>query len=209
MAERSAVYYCILCSLLGTVQVSSSRGLALAITRGLAGHTAMLTSPDICWLTYMLILSLILSIAVHQKYMNRMLEHHDASVVVPIHFLLWSAVTITAGMSLFDETSFQPGVGIPLFTAGLALSFAAVYMINFSKREPKPADSLVPDPEKNPQDMAVSKQRGTISADLTFPPPPARLYLHRVVSLVLDDAAGLGPTEGRAETAGGALTGQV
>ncbi len=172
MAERNAVYYCILCSLLGTVQVASSRGLVLGITRGLAGHNAMFTSPGTCWLAYFLIFSLISSVVVHQKYMNSMLEHHDVSVVVPIHFLLWSGVSITLGMSLFDETSFQPGVGIPLFTAGLALSFAAVYLINSGDRQQ--ADSRVPSSNtssSSSQDMIKSSKLSIVVADLILSSP--------------------------------------
>ena len=143
-ALSSAVYFCSLCSLLGTIQVSSSKGVALAITRGLAGHTSMLSSPALCWLTYLLIVTNLGSIALQQKYMNLMLMHLDTSVVVPIHFILWSVITISAGMSLFDETAFQPDIGIPLFVAGVALSSLAVYLLNTS--QPPSPEAVVTQP---------------------------------------------------------------
>ena len=135
-ALRSAAPLCVLCSMLGTVQVSSSKGVALAITRGLAGHTAMLVDPALCWLSYLLVLTTVASIALHQKYMNLLLIHHDAGVVVPVHFFLWSVVTISAGTALFDETAFRPALGVPLFVAGISLSSLAVYLLEASPPDP-------------------------------------------------------------------------
>ena len=135
-AKKQVICYCFLCGLMGAITVMSSKGISTAINEGLSGKAAMFVEGDICWLTYALILSAAGSIVLQMKYLNEALMNFGSSLVVPVYYIVFTSITISAGMVVFLEISFDPVVrSVLLFVAGLLLAFFGVYLINSQKVE--------------------------------------------------------------------------
>jgi len=70
------------------------------------------------------------------KYQNEALIHFGTSNVVPVYYITFTTITMSAGMVLFLEISFNPiAVRLPLFVAGLMCAFGGVYLINQLKED--------------------------------------------------------------------------
>ncbi len=129
-AKKQVVCYCCLCGFMGAITVLSSKGISTAINQAVGGHPAMFVEGDICWLTYLLFFSAAISIVMQMKYLNRALMNFGSSLVVPVYYIVFTTITISTGMVLFLEISFDHGSGLPLFIFGILLAFLGVYLIN-------------------------------------------------------------------------------
>ena len=128
LANRHAVFYCLICSLLGAITVTSAKGIATAVA---AGDAHMFTDKDTAWLTYVLVASVIAASVLQVVYLNTALRHFCASVVMPVYYILFTSVAIATGMVLFNETVFDPFVRcLALFVTGVVLAFAGVYLVD-------------------------------------------------------------------------------
>ena len=130
-ANTQVVCYCALCSLWGVITVTSSKCVSTAIDQATAGDNAMFTDARISWLAFLLIFGLMAATVLQVIYLNTALMHFGSSVVVPVYYVMFTSVSISTGMVLFDETSFDPLVrGVLLFITGVGLAFFGVYLIN-------------------------------------------------------------------------------
>ena len=143
-ARKSVICYCLVCSLIEGVSVASSKTISIAITQAASGNPFMFTDGSVCWLTYVLIVAEIISNILQVKYLNSALIHFNASVVVPVYYILFTLVSVVIGMVLFDETTFDPLVlKVILFIAGVILACGGVFLIN--KQRVEPADTDTPE----------------------------------------------------------------
>jgi hypothetical protein len=112
----------------------SAKGISTALNQAFAGNPAMLVRGDICWLTYVLILGMIVSTVSQTHYLNLALMNFGSSVVVPVYYIVFTTITISVGMVVFLEISFNPVVrSVLLFVLGLLLAFSGVYLISLQK----------------------------------------------------------------------------
>jgi hypothetical protein len=89
-----------------------------------------------------LIVAEIISNILQVKYLNSALIHFNASVVVPVYYILFTLVSVVIGMVLFDETTFDPLVlKVILFTSGVILACGGVFLINKQRVEPTDTDT--------------------------------------------------------------------
>eukprot|EP00961_Rhodomonas_salina_P048320 648542-Rhodomonas_salina.1 len=133
--QEKVIWNTILCGLMGAITVMSSKGVSTALNQGFAGNPDMFARGDICWLTYCLIICAVGSIVMQLKYLNEALMHFGSSVVVPVYYVVFTSITISAGMVLFLEIEFSPlAVGVSVFVFGIFLAFFGVFLIN----EPEP-----------------------------------------------------------------------
>ena len=99
-ARKSVICYCLVCSLIEGVSVASSKTISIAITQAASGNPFMFTDGSVCWLTYVLIVAEIISNILQVKYLNSALIHFNASVVVPVYYILFTLVSVVIGMVL-------------------------------------------------------------------------------------------------------------
>lgn len=84
LRKKQVVCNTFMCGLMGAITVMSSKGVSTAINQLMAGKPAMFVEGNICWLTYVLILSAAASIVLQMQYLNAALEHFGTSKVVPV-----------------------------------------------------------------------------------------------------------------------------
>ena len=131
LAKRHVVFYCMICSLLGVITVASAKGIATAIEQTVGGDAGMFLNADTSWLTYVLIVSVIASNLLQLYFLNVVLAHFEASVVVPVYYIFFTSVSIATGMILFHETVFEPFArSVLLFVLGVLMAFAGVYLVD-------------------------------------------------------------------------------
>ena len=131
LREDMVVIPCVLCGCAGTMTVSSAKAVFNSLSQAFAGKPAMFARLDICWLTYLTIVVAVASIVGQVKYLNEALMRHGASRVVPVYYITFTTITMSAGMTLFLELKFEPfALSIALFVAGLLCAFSGVWLIN-------------------------------------------------------------------------------
>ncbi len=81
-AKSHVVVYCMICAILGSFTVISSKGVSTAVNLIFAGNYAMFSRPDICWLTYLLVASAAAAIVGQMRYLNEGLKHFGSSKVI-------------------------------------------------------------------------------------------------------------------------------
>ena len=120
-----------MCGCAGTMTVTSAKAVFNSLSQAFAGNPAMFARGDICWLTYLIIIVAVGSIIGQVKYLNEALMNHGASRVVPVYYITFTIITMSAGMTLFMELKFEPmAVSIALFVLGLLFAFSGVWLIN-------------------------------------------------------------------------------
>ncbi|XP_070773605.1 magnesium transporter NIPA4 isoform X2 [Enoplosus armatus] len=96
---RSNIFvYISICSLLGAFTVSSVKGLAIAINT-VFDDVSVLASP----LTWILLLTLIVSIITQVNYLNKSLDTFNTLMVYPIYYVLFTTVVLSTSIILFQE----------------------------------------------------------------------------------------------------------
>jgi len=129
-AKKHVIWYCVLCGLIGAITVISSKAISTALHMAFAGHPAMFSQPDICWLTYVLFITLGGSVVLQIKFLNMAMMNFGSNLVVPTFYIAFTCLSISAGMVVFLEISFSPFVtSLVLFCTGLILAFIGVYLI--------------------------------------------------------------------------------
>ena len=130
-ANTHVVLYCMICSLLGVITVASAKGIAIAIEQTVGGDDFMFTDGKTAWLTVVLIVSVIASNVLQLYFLNVALIHFQASLVVPVYYILFTSASIATGMILFHETVFEPLIRcVILFVVGVLMAFAGVYLVD-------------------------------------------------------------------------------
>ena len=136
LANTYVVCYCTVCGLCGAVTVTSSKVVSTALTRAVDGDFAAFTDSATCWLTYTLAISMLTFNIIQIVVLNRALFHFKSTQVMPVYYIIFTSVSITTGMVIFHETSFDPVARqVLLFVCGVALAFAGVYLINREKAD--------------------------------------------------------------------------
>ena len=131
LRQEMVVVPCVLCGCAGTMTVTSAKAVFNSLSQAFAGNPAMFARGDICWLTYLIIIVAVGSIIGQVKYLNEALMNHGASRVVPVYYITFTIITMSAGMTLFMELKFEPmAVSIALFVLGLMFAFSGVWLIN-------------------------------------------------------------------------------
>jgi len=134
--KNVVVVPCVLCGCAGTMTVAAAKAVFQMLSQAFSGNPAMLARPDICWLTYLTIIVAVGSILGQVKYLNEALMRHGSSRVVPVYYVTFTTITMSAGMVFFLEIDFTPFVlSIVLFVVGLVFAFTGVWLINSLQAE--------------------------------------------------------------------------
>uniref|UniRef100_A0A3B3XJ86 NIPA like domain containing 4 n=1 Tax=Poecilia mexicana TaxID=48701 RepID=A0A3B3XJ86_9TELE len=105
--RSNILIYIGICSLLGAFTVSSVKGLAIAINT-VVYDISVLSQP----LTWILLLTLIVSIVTQVNYLNKSLDTFNTLLVYPIYYVLFTSVVLSTSIILFQEWSSMSAVDV-------------------------------------------------------------------------------------------------
>ncbi|XP_041657840.1 magnesium transporter NIPA4 [Cheilinus undulatus] len=98
VGRSNILVYISICSLLGAFTVSSVKGLAIAINT-VVYDISVLANP----LTWILLVTLIVSIVTQVNYLNKSLDTFNTLLVYPIYYVLFTSVVLCSSIILFQE----------------------------------------------------------------------------------------------------------
>ncbi|MEQ2308671.1 hypothetical protein AMECASPLE_030662, partial [Ameca splendens] len=123
--RSNILIYISICSLLGAFTVSSVKGLAIAINT-MVYDISVLSHP----LTWILLLTLIVSIVTQVNYLNKSLDTFNTLLVYPIYYVLFTSVVLSTSIILFQEWSNMSAVDIVTTLGSFLVIVVGVAMLH-------------------------------------------------------------------------------
>uniref|UniRef100_UPI0037E7E912 magnesium transporter NIPA4 n=1 Tax=Semicossyphus pulcher TaxID=241346 RepID=UPI0037E7E912 len=123
--RSNILVYISICSLLGAFTVSSVKGLAIAINT-VFYDISVLASP----LTWILLLTLIVSVVTQVNYLNKSLDTFNTLLVYPIYYVLFTSVVLSTSIILFQEWRSMATVDVVTTLGAFAVIVVGVAMLH-------------------------------------------------------------------------------
>ncbi|XP_075888120.1 magnesium transporter NIPA4 [Nelusetta ayraudi] len=120
--------YISICSLLGAFTVSSVKGLAIAINT-VADDISVLANP----LTWILLVTLVVSIVTQVNYLNKSLDTFNTQLVYPIYYVLFTSVVLSTSIILFQEWRSMATVDVVTTLGAFMVIVVGVAMLHLFK----------------------------------------------------------------------------
>lgn len=127
-------------------------GYTALSTKGVASLLSYTLWRVITFPVFYLLLAILIGTAVMQiKYVNRALQHFDATQVIPVQFVLFTLSVILGSAVLYRDFERTSGDDAGKFVGGCAMTFLGVWFITTgrprrndddSDREPEPEDAI-------------------------------------------------------------------
>ncbi|KAJ0061746.1 hypothetical protein NL108_008308 [Boleophthalmus pectinirostris] len=158
--QTNILVYISICSLLGAFTVSSAKGLAIALQTCMLDYSVF-SNP----LTYILILTLVLSILAQVNYLNKSLDIFNTQMVYPIYYVLFTSVVLCTSIILFQEWSSMSPIDVVTTVGSFMVIVVGVTLLNLFKdntltlKRLTEQMSLSPDPL--PTDPVISDAIGS------------------------------------------------
>ncbi|XP_034033525.1 magnesium transporter NIPA4 isoform X2 [Thalassophryne amazonica] len=123
--HSNILVYISVCSLLGAFTVSSVKGLAIVI------HTVLfdvyvLARP----LTWILLLTLIISVVTQVNYLNKSLDTFNTLLVYPIYYVFFTSVVLSTSIILFQEWRSMAAIDIVTTLGAFLVIVVGVAMLH-------------------------------------------------------------------------------
>ncbi|KAG2455714.1 NIPA4 protein, partial [Polypterus senegalus] len=150
--QTNILIYIAICSVLGAFTVSSVKGLGIAI-KGLFTHEPVVQHP----LTWILIVSLVVSIVTQVNYLNKSLDVFNTSLVYPIYYVFFTTVVLTTSIILFKEWNAMSPVDIVGTICGFFTIILGVFMLHSFKDLQFSLDNLPATIQKKREDDRVAE----------------------------------------------------
>lgn len=125
----NVVVYILLCSAVGSLSVMSCKGLGLALKATLDGTKNEMEN----WLTWALLLAVILCIMIQMNYLNKSLDLFNTGVVTPIYYVFFTTLVIIASAILFEEWKSLHKTDILGSICGFLTVVVAIFLLNAFK----------------------------------------------------------------------------
>ncbi|XP_040907836.1 magnesium transporter NIPA4 [Toxotes jaculatrix] len=126
--RSNILIYISICSLLGAFTVSSVKGLAIAINT-VFYDVSVLADP----LTWILLLTLIVSIVTQVNYLNKSLDTFNTLLVYPIYYVLFTSVVLSTSIILFQEWRSMAAVDVVTALGAFMVIVVGVAMLHLFK----------------------------------------------------------------------------
>jgi len=124
--KQNILVYIYLCSSVGSLTVTSCKGLGLALKETISGKENAFAN----WLTWILIFSIILCIMIQMNYLNKSLDLFDTSIVTPVYYVFFTTLVIIASAILFREWTKMSAENILGASCGFLIVISAIFMLN-------------------------------------------------------------------------------
>ncbi|KAK5917668.1 hypothetical protein CgunFtcFv8_002492 [Champsocephalus gunnari] len=144
VGRSNILVYISVCSLLGAFTVASVKGLAIAINtgeapslrfccinlnQGLADDVSVLANP----LTWILLVTLVVSVVTQVNYLNKSLDTFNTLLVYPIYYVLFTSVVLSTSIILFQEWRRMKPVDVVTTLGSFLVIVVGVAMLHFFK----------------------------------------------------------------------------
>ncbi|KAA0720149.1 Magnesium transporter NIPA4 [Triplophysa tibetana] len=126
--QTNIVIYICICSLLGAFTVSSVKGLGIVIHTSFS-DLSVFRHP----LTWILLLTLIVSILIQINYLNKSLDTFNTLLVYPIYYVFFTTVVLSTSVILFKEWKAMSGVDVVGTVGGFLVIVIGVSMLHLFK----------------------------------------------------------------------------
>ncbi|XP_030602304.1 magnesium transporter NIPA4 isoform X2 [Archocentrus centrarchus] len=123
--RSNILVYISICSLLGAFTVSSVKGLGIAINT-VFYDLSVLANP----LTWILLLTLIISIVTQVNYLNKSLDTFNTLMVYPIYYVLFTSVVLSTSIILFQEWRSMSAVDVVTTLGSFVVIVVGVAMLH-------------------------------------------------------------------------------
>lgn len=128
VGHSNILVYISICSLLGAFTVSSVKGLAIVINT-MVYDISVLASP----LTWILLLTLVVSIITQVNYLNKSLDTFNTLLVYPIYYVLFTSVVLCSSIILFQEWRSMAVVDVVTTLGSFLVIVVGVAMLHMFK----------------------------------------------------------------------------
>lgn len=126
--QNITVYIC-LCSSIGSLTVTSCKGLGLALKETIGGINNGFTN----WLTWAFLFSVILCVSIQMNYLNRSLDLFDTTIVTPIYYVFFTTLVVVESSVLFREWENMGTEDILGSFCGFFTVIIAIFLLNVFK----------------------------------------------------------------------------
>ncbi|XP_051261204.1 NIPA-like protein 2 [Dicentrarchus labrax] len=127
---KHIVIVMLLVALLASLTVISVKAVSGMITESIKGQLQLIYP-----IFYVMLVVMIVSCAFQIKFLNQAMKMFDATEVVPINFVFFTASAIVAGIVFYQEFEGLALLNIFMFLFGCVLSFLGVFLI--ARNRPK------------------------------------------------------------------------
>ncbi|XP_068425975.1 NIPA-like protein 2 [Clinocottus analis] len=132
---KHIVVVMLLVALLASLTVISVKAVSGMIAESIQGHLQLIYP-----IFYVMLVIMIASCAFQIKFLNQAMKMFDATEVVPINFVFFTASAIVAGIAFYQEFEGLALLNIFMFLFGCLLSFLGVFLIARNRPKTKPQD---------------------------------------------------------------------
>ncbi|XP_046611391.1 magnesium transporter NIPA2 isoform X1 [Neodiprion virginianus] len=127
--RQNVIIYVLICSSIGSLTVMSCKGLGLALKETISGSTNELGN----WLTWVLLLTVILCVSVQMNYLNKALDLFNTGIVTPVYYVFFTTFVIMASAILFQEWRHMSATNILGSVCGFSTVLVAIVLLNAFK----------------------------------------------------------------------------
>ncbi|XP_026139256.1 NIPA-like protein 2 [Carassius auratus] len=122
---KHIVIMMILVALLASVTVISVKAVSGMITETIRGSHLQLTYP----IFYIMFIIMVISCAFQIKFLNEAMKMFDATEIVPINYVFFTASAVAAGILFYEEFYGLSLIHGIMFVIGCLLAFTGVFLI--------------------------------------------------------------------------------
>ncbi|XP_015282766.1 PREDICTED: magnesium transporter NIPA2-like [Gekko japonicus] len=135
--QSNILVYVLVCSAIGSLSVSSVKGLGIAIKELFAGKPVW--KEPLGWI---LLVCLVICISIQINYLNKALDIFNTSVVTPIYYVLFTTAVMTCSAILFKEWQHMVLMNIIGTISGFLTIVFGIFLLHAFRDVPFTADLL-------------------------------------------------------------------
>ncbi|XP_077165361.1 magnesium transporter NIPA2-like [Paroedura picta] len=135
--HSNILVYVLVCSAIGSLSVSSVKGLGIAIKQLFVGEDVW--KEPLGWI---LLVCLVICISIQINYLNKALDIFNTSVVTPIYYVLFTTAVMTCSAILFKEWEHMVLMNIIGTISGFLTIVLGIFLLHAFRDVPFTADLL-------------------------------------------------------------------
>jgi len=125
---RNPMVYITITGTIGSLSVMGCKGLGVAIQQTFHGENQFDN-----WLTYFVIITIVVCITTQLNYMNKALDVFNTSVVTPMLYVVFTAFVLLASAILFEEWYSLTTVDMVGIITGFLIVVSGIFLLNAFK----------------------------------------------------------------------------
>uniref|UniRef100_A0A3Q2PWT6 NIPA like domain containing 2 n=1 Tax=Fundulus heteroclitus TaxID=8078 RepID=A0A3Q2PWT6_FUNHE len=159
---KHIVIVMLLVALLASLTVISVKAVSGMITESIKGQLQLIYP-----IFYVMLVVMVASCAFQIKFLNQAMKMFDATEVVPINFVFFTASAIVAGIIFYQEFEGLALLNVFMFLFGCLLSFVGVFLITRNRPKIK---------QQDPTFIAMDRIPGRRNTDKVQPEAKTQTY---------------------------------